>query len=727
MLIPQILSRRGKSALFSPCACRAYATAALMILLAGFLAGCGGGSKSANSKVAQVLISPASASLVAGQVLSLSVTAVNSNNSNVPATFTFNSSNTSVATISPSGLVCGGIWDSTFVVCNGTDTLGNPVSGSATITATASGVTSGPVTVAVHPSVTSVSVDPLSGGTCLSAGDTHQFKAHAFHNGTEITNQVGDFSWSTSDTTVATVDANGLATARIAGLTGIVANIGSVTSPATFFKTCMPVQIVLHVAGDPAGNFTTAVDMNAADTKSLQVDVIDEHGAVAAAAPVSIFSNNPVVASLSGATLTANVAGGAGIQAVCAPPTCGNGLNTPMYSNLFTVTVNGTSSTSTTVYAASAFPVPTGQIMPLVPIDISKTPPAVGAALPLPGVPNSILFDRAGARAFIGTNVGLAALDAAANTVSLVAPNALGKVLAITPDGNRVIVSNAANNPATGNPIEPNVANQRVFVFDRSGSTATLTTFVASGAVAATCDDDGFRCYIVANNGNFYVFSPLQTFLSSTLGTPGIDAVTLSSGPFAYVATNSAGVKAIATCNNTVQGTSPPTNSSNIQLVGRVNNTNTLYAVDTTGVNVESVTVTQPTPPVSITAANCAPSVTYNNTFVDFGLGPFTARQLLVASNGTHAVVLPAGISKVLTVANGNSAGSVSLAGGASTEPLTGGITPDGLNAWVGVAGSNTVDHINLSNNQDDIQVKMNFVKADGSPAPPNLVTIRPK
>jgi hypothetical protein len=58
---------------------------------------------------------------------------------------------------------------------------------------------------------------------------------------------------------------------------------------------------------------------------------------------------------------------------------------------------------------------------------------------------------------------------------------------------------------------------------------------------------------------------------------------------------------------------------------------------------------------------------------------------------------------------------------------LTGGITPDGLNAWVGVAGSNTVDHINLSNNQDDIQVKMNFVKADGSPAPPNLVTIRPK
>ena len=224
---------------------------------------------------------------------------------------------------------------------------------------------------------------------------------------------------------MAAVDPNGLATARLAGLTGIVAGIGSTTSPATPFKTCMPVQIVLHVAGDPAGNFTTSVAMNASDTKTLQVDVIDEHGVVTAGAPVALFSNNSVVASIAGTTLTANSPGGAGIQAACAPPACGNGLNTPIYSNLFSVTVNGSSPNTTTVYAASSFPVPTGTIMPLVPIDISKTPPVAGAALPLPGVPNSILFDRAGARAFIGTNVGLASLDAAANTVSLVAPVAV--------------------------------------------------------------------------------------------------------------------------------------------------------------------------------------------------------------------------------------------------------------------------------------------------------------
>jgi trimeric autotransporter adhesin len=725
MLIRRIVNLRGRCALFNGSPRRALAPAILLVL-AGFLGGCGGGSKSANNTVAQVLIAPSSASLVAGQVLSLSTSAVNSANTSVLTTFTFNSSNTAVATISPAGLVCGGVWDSTFVVCNGADAHGNPISGTAVITATAGGVTSSPVNVSVHPSVTSVSVDPITSGSCFSVGDTHQFTAHAFHNGGEITSSVGAFSWSASDATVAQVDANGLATARISGLTGIVASIGGVTSPATFFKTCLPVEMILHVAGDPAGNFTTSIAMNAADTKSLQVDLIDEHGSVAAAAPITLVSNNSLVASVAGPTLTANVPGGAGIQAVCAPPSCGNGLNTPMYSNLFSVTVNGSSSASTTVYAASTFPVPTGQIMPLVPIDISKSPPVVGAALPLPGVPNSMLFDRAGNRAYIGTNVGLADLETTGNTISLVAPNIVGSVLAVSPDGNKAIISNATIDPNTGVAFQPNAPDQRVFVFDRGANPASLTTFVASGAVAATFDDDNFRAYIIGNNGNFYVYSPLQTFLSTTLGTPGVDAVTLSSGPFVYVATPSAGVKVIATCNNTVQAASPPTNSSNIQLVSRTPNTDTIYAVDTTGINVESVAVSQHTPPISITTANCAPSVAYNNTFVGFGAGPITARQILVGSNGVHAALLPAGTNKVFTVLNGNAAGVATLAAGA-TEPLSGGLTPDGLNLWVGVAGSNSVDHINLGNNQDDIQVKMNFVKADGSPAPPNLVRIQPK
>src|ERR1700730_16377518 len=153
---------------------------ALIVLLVSFVAGCGG-SKSVNNTVAAVNVNPATISIVAGQGVAIQASAVNSANTTVATTFTFNSSNTKIATISPQGNVCAGVWDSSFVVCNGLDAQNNPISGTATITATAAGVTSGPTTVAVHPSITSVTIDPVV-EACFSIAQTHQFVAHAFHN-----------------------------------------------------------------------------------------------------------------------------------------------------------------------------------------------------------------------------------------------------------------------------------------------------------------------------------------------------------------------------------------------------------------------------------------------------------------------------------------------------------------------------------------------------------------
>lgn len=697
-------------------------TGMALIVLFVSLAGCGGGSSSANTTVAAVTVSPATISLVAGQVVTITAGAVNSANTTVATTFTFNSSNTKIATISPQGNVCGGVWDSAFVVCNGSDALGNPISGTATITATAAGVTSGPVAVAVHPSITSVTVDPPV-EACFSIAQTHQFVAHAFHNGTEITSQIGDFTWSASAGAVAAVDANGLATARVPGITGVVASVGSTTSPAVFFKTCMAALIVLHINGDPAGVPTEAVTLNVTDTKIIQADMVDELGAVTPNAPVTILSNNSTVATVAGTTLTAQSPGGAGLQAVCAPPACGFGINTPIYSNLFSVTVNGTSPNTTTVYAASTFTPPIGATSSIIPIDISKTPPTVGTAIDLPGPPNSMLFDRSGTTGFIGTSAGLASLNTGTNAVNLVSPVPLGKVLAVSADGNQVIVSNAANDPSTGTPIDPFPSEQRLWVFDKSAN--TLTTFVVPGAVAANFDDDGFRAYVVASNGNVYVVSSLLTQQTFSIGGASTDVTQLASGPFVFVA-NSAGLKVIATCNNVSQAVTPPTNSSTIQFVESVRNANTIVAVDSTGVDVESVNPTALTPPVTITPANCPGNVSYSNNFVDFGVGAFTAHQLLVSPNGNHIAVLPAGINKVFTVLDGNNFGVAQLPAGA-TEPLSGGMTPDGNTIWLGVGGTNSVDRINLLNNLDEVQLPMTFKKLDGSPAPPNLVVIRPK
>ncbi len=697
-------------------------TSAIMaILFLSFIAGCGGGSSTTNV-VAQVLVNPPTLSMNAGDVVTITPSAVNSASSAVITTFTFNSTNTSIATVSPAGQVCAGVWDSIFVVCKGTDASGKLISGTAIITATAGGVTSGPVSVSVHPAITAITVDPPPAG-CFSTNQTHQFVAHAFNNGIDITSQVGDFTWTEGTASVATVDANGLVTAHQGGITGIVAKIGNTSSPAQNFRTCMPVIIILHDAGDPANGFKFSTSLAASSTQQLQVDVFDENGVLTANAPFTLISNNPGVALVTSGTITAESPGGAGITAVCAPPNCGVGLNTPVYSNLYSVTVTGTSPNTMTVYATSSFAPPSGTPVSLIPIDASANPPKAGTAITLPGVPNSILFDRTGINAYIGTNIGLALLNTGTNTVTLVTPVALGKVLAVSDDGTQALVSNSANDPATGAPIDKFPSEQRLWLFNQPAN--TITTFIVPGIVAATFDSDGFKAFGVGDNGTVAVVSPALTQTTTNTGGNSKDVATLSSGPFVYVA-NSAGLQVIATCNNVQQAIAPPTHSSTIQLVGSVKNADQIIAVDAAGLNVETVTTSALAPPVAITPANCQQNVSYSNQFIDFGLGPFTANQLLIGTNGSHIVVLPTGISSVLAAIPGGGPGIIPLPS-AATEPLTGGLTPDGNTLWVGVAGANTVDRINLLTSKDEVQVPMTFKKSDGSAAPPDLVAVQPK
>jgi hypothetical protein len=710
--------------------------AGILFIGAAILAGCGGGSK-ANNTVTQVTLSPSSVSLVSGEVGQLSVTAQNSAGTGVVATITYTSSNPSLVTVSTSGLVCAGVWDAAFVVCKGTDAGGNPLTGTANITATANGVNSTPIPVVVHLPVSSVIVDPLPG--CTSTKQTQQFQGHACStvamphdssgacapNAKEITSLVGTFTWTTTDATVGSVDASGLVTANAPGFMGIIARVGNVTSAATNFRTCMPVAIRLHLQGDPPGSPTTSANLNATQTLTVEADMDDENNVTTNSAPVAIVSNNGTVASVSSVTLTAQSPGGGGLMAVCVPPACGARLNTPMYSNLFSVTVNG-ASPATTVYATTTFAPPSGTTPTLVPIDTSNN--TAGTAINLPGVPNSLVFTPNGAKGYLGTDAGLASLDTATNVVTLVAPN-LGKVLAVSPDGNTVIVSNA--------PIETNVSKQRLVIFTANNN--TVQSFVLPGALAASFTGENFKAFIVTNDGsgNIYVYSPFISLQTVNIAGASSDIATLASGPFAFLA-NASGVEVMSTCNNVQQPTAsnPPTNSSTIQLVQSFKNADIFVAVDSSGIDVETVTVTPLTPPQVISPATCPPNVAYSNHFIDFGLGAFTARQLLVPSdaignnkdpvNGTHIVVLPVGINKLLTAVPGGAPTIITLPAGA-TEALSGGLTLDGNTAWVGVAGTNTVDKIDLAAATDTNQIAMSFKKTDSTPAPPNIVAVKPK
>ena len=736
---------------------RSFPTAVIIIMLSQILllAGCGGGSSSKTNpnQVAQVTLPISTLSLNPGEVENVGIPqAINAGGGQVSGvTFTFNSSNPSVASVKGDGSVCGGTWDSTFVVCTGTTANGQPVTGKAIITATAQGVSSAPLTVTVHPVVNFITTGPsgpIPPSGCLSHGSTLQFTATACStqvtphatagacapNAADITSQVLPFTWTTSDPTVATIDANGLATAQAGGIGGIVASVGAVTSPSAGFHTCMPVSLTLHQTGDTNGP-TESATMNVGDTRQLEADEIDENGSFFTGEPVTFVSNHRGIASIapgvSGTNIVATVSavtpGGAGLFAVCAPPACGNGINKPVYSNLFSVTVNG-GSPATTVYAATSFAPPPGTQQVMIPIDTSKTPPAAGTPINLPGQPNSIIFTKDGTRGFIGTSSGLALLDTVAQTVTLIDGNAVGKVLAVSPNGTEIIISNAALEPSFGLPFVSDPASQRLFLVNVTSTGSTTSTFILPGAFAAAFDNAGIKAYVAAQTGdgtnNIYVVSPFQSLQKLALPGIAIDATPLASGPLVFVATTGSpnALNAFNVCDNSLLTPAPATNNTSVQLLGSVLNLNVIVALEATGINLETVNVTPPA------AGFCPPNVATGNLFLDFGIGPITAHRLLVSTLGNHVVALPAGVNKVLVAnlgASGNTASVIGLPAGA-TEPANGDLVLDGNTLWVGVAGTNTVDRIDLLAGNDNLQIPMSFKQSDGTPAPPNIIGVKP-
>src|SRR5262249_42027303 len=250
----------------------------------------------------------------------------------------------------------------------------------------------------------------------------------------------------------------------------------------------------------------------------------------------------------------------------------------------------------------------------------------------LPGTPNSLVFNATGTKGFMGTSGGIAVLDTATNTVSAIDPF-VGKVLAVSPDGNTVILSNAAPDPSTGNPIQPDVPSQRLVIL---AGTNSLQKLVLPGAIAASFTGDSSKAFIAvhssnpADDGRFYVssgFQSLQTTptLSLSPGSVISDVATVAGGGYSYFATSN-GLHVVATCNNAQQqpANDPPTNSSTLQLVDSVGNSNLIVAVDSTGIDIVTVNLNSllsaNTPPFTLTPTNCAPPVSYNNQFLDFGI-----------------------------------------------------------------------------------------------------------
>ncbi len=234
----------------------------------------GSASGSAQVTVAQevsaVTVTPAADTVVVGDTLRLTVEASDANGHAVAgADFAWASGDTAVATVDSTGLVTG---------------VG---AGEIEITAASSGVAGVAVLTVVAPFPATVAVEPDT--VAFSAlGDNVRLAA-------QVRDQIGRVmddvrvSWSSADTTVATVDSTGLVTAAGGGATTVSAMAGEVSGEAVVAVMQSASSVVVTPASD-----TVALG----DTLRLAAEAFDENGHTVAGTEFNWSSSNASIAGV---------------------------------------------------------------------------------------------------------------------------------------------------------------------------------------------------------------------------------------------------------------------------------------------------------------------------------------------------------------------------------------------------------------------------------------------
>ena len=444
-----------------------------------------------------------------------------------------------IADVDPTnGRLCAGTWNRNtgggipdFTTCNPTNK-----SGTVYVIASGDGATSNPLPIYIHPVVTSVVLGPLStdclndpatncspaafatqqtsctidAGTgccttppvsgngsnsingCVSQGTTGQLAARVYQNASttlanNISCKVGNLSYTAQAAAVVTIDQNGVATAQQPGSTVITANISNAGSSAGFFSTCPPTSIALTVPGITGGGTATSIVVNPNNTQPINATVMDKNGTILTGLTLTFESTTPTtIPAVSAGTVTPIFPGAAAITAVCQPPSCnpapfnqiglfGNGK--PVTSNEVTVIAPG--SNSTNLYIAST------NSLYLVPVDFTQ--PQQGAPVRLPYVPNSMVISNDGSSVYMGSSYELMSLSALSNSVTGQDPSVNGLVLAVSPDGSTLVITD---------PIR-----QFVYLYN-PGSGGGITTQFGGVGTHAAFSPDSTTVYITLGDYN---------------------------------------------------------------------------------------------------------------------------------------------------------------------------------------------------------------------------------
>src|SRR5579883_2773722 len=247
-----------------------------------------------------------------------------------------------------------------------------------------------------------------------------QFTPKAFSNGVDVTVDVGYFTWLISDPTVAQISTGGLAVSRNSGVAYVTAAVdapnGTFSEP--FALVVCPVQSVTLSPLTTTNAQSSFYALSPGDKVTWLADARDTVGNSVSIAPITFSSSRPATATFTSSgliqgTLVAQAPGFSSIGAACTPPRCNGGptgmvytskdgprtpaelgFGFPIYSNIATLTVSGT--TSSNVYVTGN-QLPGGQpntntqlrVFDTVALKLLNT-------INLPYVPNSLVFDPTG-------------------------------------------------------------------------------------------------------------------------------------------------------------------------------------------------------------------------------------------------------------------------------------------------------------------------------------------
>jgi uncharacterized protein YjdB len=249
-------------------------------------------------KVTSISIDPVNNTAVGGAVTIVAQTAQqfnvtghysDSTTSDVSSESTWTTSDPSVATISSSGLA-----------------IAVAQSGTCTITATSQGMTASVQLTIKNLPLQSITVTPDT--ATINMGFTEQFTAAGlFSDGTDTINQdISDVvSWSSSTTSVATIDAHGVATAGVsAGITSISAQwSGKTSNTATLTVTNLAVKSISITASGTAQVTQPPVQLTA--TVTFSDDSVQDM-----TSQVTWVSENPDIATVDSSGLLTPVSPG---------------------------------------------------------------------------------------------------------------------------------------------------------------------------------------------------------------------------------------------------------------------------------------------------------------------------------------------------------------------------------------------------------------------------------